>query len=158
MSTRGATSWATYQVIVVIVTVVALATLAWMSDTVTLQGERTVYTVKCENGSWEGQHCTGRLAVAERFRFRALQVHREVLFWTSGSSQPSGKFSDCTIESGRDWSCRCESEAADTITCQMLHGRPVRQNNPLLRTFHAVAKWRWLLLRAGIPSGSDADE
>jgi len=158
VSARPAKSWATRPWVVVLVTVAVLAALSWISDTLTLQGERTVYTVQCESGSWDGPHCSGRLTAAERFKFRALQAHREVLFWIVGSSQPSGKFTDCTIDSGRDWTCRCDAEAAGAITCQMLYGRPVRQNNPLLRAFHTVPKWRWFLLRAGIPSGSDAND
>ncbi|CAN7203564.1 hypothetical protein LJR290_000547 [Variovorax sp. LjRoot290] len=43
----------------VIATLAALAAMAWASDTVTLQGEWTVYTVECRQGGWQGQHCNG---------------------------------------------------------------------------------------------------
>jgi hypothetical protein len=56
----------------VIATLAVLAAMAWASDTVTLQGERTIYTVECRQGGWQGQHCSGRLAAGDRFRFRAL--------------------------------------------------------------------------------------
>ncbi len=43
----------------------------WASDRVTLQGERTIYTVSCQHGTWEGQRCNDRLEAGEQHRFRA---------------------------------------------------------------------------------------
>ena len=42
------------------VAVVLLAVVAsiWASDRITLQGERTIYTVNCEGGNWVGNRCT----------------------------------------------------------------------------------------------------
>jgi hypothetical protein len=53
----------------------------WSSDRVTLQGERTIYTVNCVNGTWDGHRCNGLLTTGPRFRYRALKAHGEVLFW-----------------------------------------------------------------------------
>jgi len=45
---------------------VALGFAAWASDFVTMQGERTVYTVDCTNGAWQGDHCSGQVAAGTR--------------------------------------------------------------------------------------------
>jgi hypothetical protein len=97
------------------------------------------------------------MVAAERFRFRALRTPKEVVFWTVGASAPSGKFTDCVIQDGRNWSCRPNADAGRTITLQMLHGAPARDHSPLTRDFHAVAKWKWLLLKWGLPAGTEAD-
>src|SRR4051812_45446856 len=80
---------------------VALAFVSWASDFVTLQGERTIYTVHCADGTWRGQTCTGKLVPDGRVRFRALRAHREVLFWRAGVREPSGRLIGCDIEDGR---------------------------------------------------------
>jgi hypothetical protein len=135
----------------------AFAVLVWANDTVTLQGERTIYTVSCEGGAWHGEHCTGKLAAAARYRFRALKPHAEVLFWTVGASAPSGKFDACTIVDGRNWICKPCADASRTITLQMAHGYAVPNPNGPTKPFHAVQKWRWWLIRWGIAMGSDAE-
>lgn len=137
---------------VTVVTVVLFA-----SDKITLQGERTIYTVDCRDGAWRGRECVGRVVVADQFRFRAPKPHREVLFWTVGATELSGKFMDCDIEDGRNWRCKPNADAVYTIALQMSKGDAVADSAGLVRTFHAVAKWRWLLLRWGIPAGSDSD-
>ena len=76
----------------VLLVLVALGFAAWASDFVTMQGERTVYTVDCTNGAWQGDHCSGQVAAGTRYRYRALKPHGEVIFWTVGTSEPSGKF------------------------------------------------------------------
>jgi hypothetical protein len=132
-----------------------LAAMLWSGDQITLQGERTVYTVECQRGNWQGQRCGGRLVAAARVRFRALKAHREVPYWTAGASEPSGKFTDCDIQDGRNWSCKLNADAPPPITHEMVHGRPIADpGNP--KPFHAVAKWRWWLLRWGIPLGNEA--
>ena len=60
--------------------VVAVGLAVWAADFVTLQGERTIYTAGCNGGTWVGNRCTGKLAAADRFRFRALKAHGEVFF------------------------------------------------------------------------------
>ena len=34
---------------------------AWASDFITMQGERTIYTVECRDGAWAGDRCAGNL-------------------------------------------------------------------------------------------------
>jgi hypothetical protein len=137
---------------------VVTAIYAWAVDFVTLTGERTIYTANCRSGAWEGNRCTGSLEAGARYRFRALSAHAEVLFWTAGSPDPAGKFTQCKVESGRNWSCPANAEAGRTVTLQMLHGEPVA--DPLHRTLelHSVHKVHWLLLRAGVRLSSTANE
>src|SRR5439155_15002723 len=113
--------------------VMAFAGLIWASDHITLQGERTVYTVDCERGAWQGSRCSGKLIPGARYRFRALKPHGEVLFWTVVASAPSGKFTDCAIPDGRNWHCKPGADAPSTVTLQMSHGRPVPSPNGLTK-------------------------
>jgi hypothetical protein len=87
---------------------------------------------------------------AERYRFRALKAHNEVLFWTVGSPAPSGKFTRCVIKNGRYWLCEANGEASATITREMQHGKPVSHPGENTRPFHQISKFRWMLLRYGI--------
>lgn len=135
-----------------------VAAIVWLSDNVTRQGERTIYTVDCRDGAWQDLQCTGRLVAAGRYRFRALKPHREVVFWTVGTTEPSGKFTDCDIEDGRNWVCKPTADAMRTITLKMSKGVPVRDSSGRVKSYHAVAKWRWLLLQWGIPVGTNADD
>jgi hypothetical protein len=123
---------------------------AWASDFVTMQGERTVYTVDCLGGAWQGDQCGGHLVAGARYRYRALKPHREVIFWTVGTKEPSGKFEDCEIQDGRNWVCRASADAARSITLRMAQGAPVPENPQVTRPFRSVSKWRWLLLTRGI--------
>ena len=132
----------------VIVVLAALGFAAWASDFVTPQGERTIYTVECVGGAWQGDDCTGQVAAGQRYRYRALKRHREVIFWTVGTSEPSGKFDDCTIQDGRNWICKVCPDAKRSITLQMAQGVPVPHTD-VTRPYRAVSKWRWLLLRRG---------
>lgn len=132
----------------VVVVLAALGFAAWASDFVTLQGERTIYTVECVGGAWQGDDCTGQVAAGQRYRYRALKPHREVIFWTVGTSEPSGKFDDCTIQDGRNWICKVCPDAKRSITLQMTQGVPV-PHAEVTRPYRAVSKWRWLLLRRG---------
>ena len=134
-----------------------LSVLIWADDAITLQGERTVYTVTCRQGAWQTQHCTGRLGAADRYRFKALKARREVLFWTLGVAEPSGRFTDCAIQDGRNWSCSPTADASRTITRAMVHGQPIAGAGGPTLPLHAVPKWKWWLLRWGVYVGSDAD-
>ena len=132
-----------------------VAAVIWANDSITMQGERTVYTVQCQ-GAWQGQHCDGRLLASDRFRFRALSARGEVLFWTLGVNEPSGKFTDCAIEDGRNWTCRPTAEGPRSIAFQMVHGFPAPDKTGLAKPFHSVGKLRWWFLQWGLPAGSDA--
>ena len=133
----------------VVLLLLALGFAAWASDFVTMQGERTIYTVECANGVWQGDRCSGQVAAGTRYRFRALKPHSEVIFWTVGTKEPSGKFEECTIQDGRNWVCKVCADAARSITLQMSQGVPVPGSAPVTRPFRAVSKWRWLLLQRG---------
>ena len=133
-----------------------LALWAWLTDFVTIQGESTIYTVAC-SGEWRGETCTGKLAPADRFRFRALPRRKEVLFWTLGRPEPSGRFTGCQIEDGRNWTCPASVDAARTITLSLVAGRAVHDASGATQAFRAVAKWRWMLMRWGVSMGRSAD-
>ena len=120
---------------------------AWASDFITMQGERTVYTVECRNGAWAGDRCAGSLVAGQRYRYRALVHHSEVIFWTVGTNEPSGEFADCAIKDGRNWVCKANTDAPRSITLQMVEGVPIA--GALTRPFRAVSKWRWMLLQRG---------
>ena len=115
-----------------------------------MQGERTIYTVECVGGAWNGDRCQGKVAAGQRYRYRALKPHREVIFWTVGTSEPSGKFEDCTIHDGRNWICKVCPDARRSITLQMAQGHPVAGSDAVTRPFRAVSKWRWMLLKQGL--------
>lgn len=134
----------------------ALGLAAWATDSITLDGERTIYTAVCEQGAWQGSECSGKLVASQRYRFRALKAHSEVLFWIAGDSQPSGKYSKCVIVGGRDWKCQPGDEAARTITHEMARGLPVADPGVHPLAFHQVEKWKWGLLRLGLPTGGSA--
>lgn len=138
----------------------ALGFAAWASDFVTMQGERTIYTVDCAKGVWQGDRCTGQVVAGMRYRYRALKPHGEVIFWTVGTREPSGKFSECTIQDGRNWACKTCADAARSITLQMSQGMPVAaapvaSAPAMTRPFRAVSKWRWLLLQRGFTADHD---
>ena len=59
----------------VIVVLAGLGFAAWASDFITMQGERTIYTVECRDGAWAGDRCAGSLTAGPRYRFRALTHH-----------------------------------------------------------------------------------
>ena len=137
----------------------ALLFAVWLTDGVTFEGQRTTYTANCQDGTWNGPACTGQLIAGERFRFRALKAHREVLFWTAGAAnEASGKFTNCEIQSGRNWVCEANSDLPRTITREMVHGIPVPDATGKARPFHRVSKLRWHLLYLGIPTGNSVNQ
>ncbi len=139
----------------------ALALLAfflWAADIVTLQGERTVYTARCADGTWNANRCTGKLMAGDRFRFRALKAHNEVFFWNVGvASEPSGKLNQCAISDGRNWVCQPNADGPLSVALAMHHGRPVADKTGKTRSVHVVSKWTWTLLNLGLPAGDSAD-
>jgi hypothetical protein len=116
----------------------------------TWQGERTIYGVNCEGGAWSGLRCSGRLVEGDRFRFRASQARSEVLYWVAGSKARSGKLSDCQVKDRDNWACNAEVGQPPVIALEFSNGRPVPQANGLVLPFHAVRKWKWLALHAGV--------
>ncbi len=135
-----------------------IAGLVWASDWITMQNERTIYTVDCTGGGWQGVRCSGKLKAADRCRFRGLGGGGEGLFWVLGTNEPSGRLAPCTIASGRNWTCKAGPDAGRSITLQMSMGRAVSSRDGTSRPFHAVPKWRWYLLRWGIALGHDATD
>lgn len=127
-----------------------LSVFIWASDRITLQGERTVYTVSCVNGSWDASRCTGDLAAGPRFRYRALKIRGEVLFWVLGLAEPSLKLTGCAIQDGRNWSCPVSPDAPQSLTLGMVNGDPVRNPAWPTRAFHTVPKVSWVLLDLGL--------
>ncbi len=124
----------------------ALALFIWATDSVTLQGERTIYTAICAAGAWAGDSCNGRLEAAQRYRFRALKSKGEVVYWTAGSREPSGKLASCEIQDGRNWTCKEATGEPRAIAHEMRQGFAVISAGDAA-PFRTVKKWRWFLLR-----------
>ena len=119
----------------------------WGVDFITLQGEWTVYTVECRQGTWNGDQCTGKLAASDRYRFRALKPHKEVFFWIVGSTEPSGRLTPCEILDRSTWTCAANADSPRSITLAMSKGHPVTVPAADTRPFHSVAKIRWMILK-----------
>ena len=142
---RPATRW-----LVAVLLFALFALGVWASDRVTYQGERTVFTVACRDGTWDGLRCSGRMVAGDRYRFRASRSRQEVLYWIVGSSAPSGKFGDCRVENRGNWSCNVLTSSPPTIAHEMNDNRPANFVPGLDLPYPAVAKWKWALLDAGI--------
>jgi hypothetical protein len=140
-----------------LVVALMLAGWMWLTDFITVQGERTIYTAACQGGEWKDDRCTGKLVASDRYRFRALRLRKEVLFWRPREPEPSGRFAECRIADGRNWVCPASPDAARCITLAMDHGRAVHDPAGHTRPFHGVEKWRWLLLDWGLYGGHSAD-
>jgi hypothetical protein len=136
--------------IALVIVATALALALWGSDKITYEGERTIYTVQCEQGTWEGLQCKGKMTAGERYRFRASASKQEVLYWVVGSSEPSGKFSRCTVKDRGNWSCEEATDQPRTITRAMMNGRPRREDEGEHIPFRAVPKWVWWVLDVGL--------
>jgi hypothetical protein len=135
----------------VVLAVLVVATALWASDKITYEGERTIHTVRCEQGVWEGRRCTGRLVAGDRYRFRASKSRQEVLYWVVGSASPSGKYTNCTVRDRGNWKCEEAAGQPPTVTREMVNDRPARDGSGTTLPFHAVPKWQWWILDAGIP-------
>ena len=135
----------------------ALGAVIWSSDQITLQGERTIYTVICEQGVWDGLRCPGRLSAADLHRFLVSRNRNEVVFWISGSSTPSGKYTDCKVTDRDNWTCNVVAGAQRAIVRELSYGRPTSSGSDPARPFHAVAKWKWWALQMGLPGFGTAD-
>ena len=133
-----------------IVVAIMFGVFIWGTDYITLQGEWTIYTVECTRGVWNGDICTGKLEASERYRFRALKPHKEVLFWIVGSAEPSGHLAPCEIQNRGNWTCRASADSPRSITLAMSRGHPVPDAAADIRPFHAVTKFKWMGLHYGI--------
>lgn len=138
------------------VALVVVVFVMWATDFVTMQGEWTIYTAGCVDGSWQGATCRGRLKASERYRFRALKAHREVLFWTIHDRAASGRFTDCDVQDGRTWTCPASADASRTITRRMTLGVPEDDISSGVLHVHRIPKWKWEALQRGLPVGSSA--
>lgn len=134
--------------------IAVIALLIWASDRITMQGERTIYSVKCEGGTWQGNLCTGKLVAGERYGFRVSKLRSEVIYWVRGTSEPSGKFGNCEVIDRDNWSCRMEAGQKPSITAEMKKGRPTRTADGGMIPFHDVPKWKWWIIDVGIPGFS----
>jgi hypothetical protein len=121
----------------------------WSTDKITLQGERTIYTVNCGNGTWDGNRCTGELVAGPRYRYRALKARGEVLFWVLGANEPSSKLTGCTILDGRNWTCAVSPDASKSVTLALKAGDPQTNAAWPTRILHGVSKMTWIFLDLG---------
>jgi hypothetical protein len=137
-------------------TLVLLCLTAWLHDFFSTSGARTIYTAECADGAWRGRTCTGHLVMADRHRFKALKAHSEVLYWIAGSSHPSRKLEGCKIDNAKDWTCPIPADAHAMIATAMQYGEPIGQPGKTM-AFHAVPKWKWLLLEQGASFFHEAD-
>ena len=122
----------------------------WGSDRITLQGERTIYTVDCVQGAWEGNSCTGHLVAGPRYAFRALPRRHEVIYWIRDSETPTEKYTDCTVQNRDNWTCNVKVGQAPAATYEMRDGRPARGMHGLTVDFHDVSKWKWWVIKCGV--------
>jgi hypothetical protein len=132
-----------------LIVAVMVGAFLWSVDFITLQGEWTVYTAECQQGTWNGDHCMGKLAASDRYRFRALKRRKEVLFWVLGSPEPSGRLTPCEIENRSNWTCKANADSPRSITLAMSRGHPVPDPAADTRPFHAISKMKWMLLKYG---------
>ena len=133
-----------------------LATVIWAGDSVTWEGERTIYTVDCAEGAWEGTRCTGRLVAGPAYRFRASRVRQEVIYWVVGATERSGHHIDCDVKNRGNWSCNAAVGEKPTITYEMANDRATHGPAGLTIPFHATSKWKWWLLKGGVRLFSSA--
>ncbi len=137
--------------------IVALVIFIWASDRITMEGNRTVYTVICQQGTWDGLRCNGKMVVGDRHRFHASRSRNEVVYWVAGSSKPSGKFTECDVTDRDHWACKTHEGDQPTIAHELAEGKPVRHAGSTDMPFHAVTKWKWWIIDAGIPGFRKAD-
>lgn len=142
--------------LLLVVLSLAIVAYAWSIDFLSFDGERTVYTVRCTGGTWQGPTCSGTLALADRHRFRALRLHKEVLFWTVASTEPAGKLQGCTVVSGRNWTCSANDQPPWAVATQMVHGEAVLEEHARAAGLRSISKMRWFFARMGVPLGHSA--
>jgi hypothetical protein len=126
-----------------------LVALVWGSDRITLQGERTIYTVDCAKGSWDGSRCTGYLVPGPRYAFRASPRRHEVIFWIRDSEKPSETLTDCTVKNRDNWSCNAQVGQSPAAAYEMRDGIPTHGLQGLTIQYHEVSKWKWWAIKYG---------
>src|SRR5258706_10200085 len=141
----------------VVIVVVGLGVFIWASDRIPLEGERTIYTVACEQGTWDGLRCTGHIAPGDRHRFRASHSRSEVVYWIAGSPKPSGKYTGCNVTDRDHWACNANAGDQPSIAHELADGKPVQHEAGPDLPFYAVHKWKWWAMRAGIDGFHKAD-
>jgi hypothetical protein len=137
--------------------IAALVAVIWASDRITLQGERTIYTVECVGGAWQDLLCTGEVKTGARYRFRASKTRGEVVHWIAGSAERSGKMTDCTVRDRGNWSCKTPDSANPAIAQAMVNDRLSPKPGSAAITFHMIAKWKWWAIYWGVPGFHQAD-
>jgi len=135
----------------------ALALLVWALDRVTFQGERVLYSVTCTGGAWQQGVCTGRMHAADRYAFRASLRRQEVIAWVIGSPARSRTYTQCDVKSRDRWACTAPAPEAPNARLHMAKGR-TRCDAESAQPVHVVAKWKWYLLRTGVPLLSHAPQ
>ena len=63
---------------------------------------------------------------------------------------PSGKYAQCKVKDRGNWSCPENAGQPPTIAHEMVNGRPRRDGSERDLPFHAVPKWVWWVLDAGL--------
>ena len=143
----------------VLLLIALVVALLWGSDRITMQGERTIYTADCVDGTWAGKVCSGKLAPGKRYAFRASLARQEVIYWIRGSTAPSGKFPECKVVDRDNWSCKAGGDGSPTtIAYEMARGHPTRAGSESMLPYHSVPKWKWWLMDAGLRVFTKTDE
>jgi hypothetical protein len=82
-----------------------------------------------------------------------------VIYWVRASDKPSGKYTDCKVVDRDNWSCTVAPDQPVSVAYEMANGRPSRtaaRGAP--PSFHYVQKWKWWLIKLGLPFFSDAPD
>ena len=143
--------------LVIAVLPIVIGALIWASDKITLQGQRTIYSVQCRDGTWEGWRCTGTLVAGDRYRFLASRSRQEVIFWVVGSKEPSAKYKECVVKDRDNWKCDAKPEQPATVVDELVHGRPGSTGGAHTEPLRAVHKWKWWVLYGGVHAFRSAD-
>jgi hypothetical protein len=127
-----------------------LAVMMWSADVISFEDERTIYTADCLDGQWSEGRCTGRLQAADRIRFHASKDRNEVVFWRVGAPQQVERMAPCAVQDGRNWTCS-PPEGGKAVPLVLTKGRVEPDASGRPPPLHVIKKWRWYLLKAGIP-------
>jgi hypothetical protein len=124
----------------------------WVNDCITPQGSWTLYSAHCHAGAWQGDRCAGRLVAASRYRMRIDRNQAEVAVVNATTKAPAGTLTRCDIQDGRNWTCQSAAPGTVAVVRRLRYGQP--ESTPRLPDGdRVVAKWRWMLMRVGLPAG-----